>query len=176
MKLTPELQALARTKNRASHEVAHYQTLEACGKLSDPDLLLAARAKLKAATHAYDRALEGISVTRDKRARAYRKRYHQEHREERIAYNRQYHYGLTPEGFQRLLSAQGNSCAICGYPLEGSPIHIDHDHETNVVRGLLCQQCNQGLGMFGDDPERLRAAALYLEAARSHAQESHSEP
>ena len=51
-------------------------------------------------------------------------------------------------------------CAICGSE-NGS--HIDHDHDTTVVRGMLCNGCNSGLGFFADNPDFLRAAAAYLE-------------
>lgn len=52
------------------------------------------------------------------------------------------------------------ACAICG---RADPSHWDHDHQTGVWRELLCRGCNIGLGHFGDDPARLRAAADYLE-------------
>lgn len=72
-------------------------------------------------------------------------------------------YGLTVDAYEELLARQGGRCAICG----GKQIHernmsVDHDHETNEVRGLLCDYCNRGLGLFRDDPERLIAAARYL--------------
>lgn len=73
-------------------------------------------------------------------------------------------FGLTPERYAEMRAEQGYGCAICGRP-EGGPtaLAIDHDHETGQVRGLLCTQCNIGLGQFADDVDRLRAAAAYLE-------------
>lgn len=74
-------------------------------------------------------------------------------------------YGLTREEFD-LLHAQHNACAICGkYDWGGKHAkpHVDHDHITGKVRGLLCSPCNQGLGMFFDSPGVLRRAAAYLE-------------
>jgi Recombination endonuclease VII len=77
-------------------------------------------------------------------------------------------FGLTPEQYEERLKAQGRRCAICGGEGIESvdnrlPLVVDHDHETNRVRALLCNSCNAGLGMFGDNPERLRTAADYLE-------------
>jgi hypothetical protein len=55
-------------------------------------------------------------------------------------------------------------CAICGKPNpDGRALARDHCHRSGVQRGRLCERCNIGLGQFGDDPERLRAAAEYLE-------------
>jgi hypothetical protein len=65
-----------------------------------------------------------------------------------------------------MLAAQDERCAICrspDWPGKDSRPHVDHDHETGRVRGLLCGLCNNGLGQFKDDPARLRAAADYLE-------------
>jgi hypothetical protein len=57
---------------------------------------------------------------------------------------------------------QGGRCPICERDLGDKP-QVDHDHKTGEVGALLCFNCNGGLGQFGDDPERLRQAALYLE-------------
>jgi hypothetical protein len=55
-------------------------------------------------------------------------------------------------------------CAICESPLTGGyKVHIDHDHDTNIVRGILCKSCNNGIGFLKDSPAILRKAAIYLE-------------
>lgn len=64
------------------------------------------------------------------------------------------------EKFEAMLVEQDGHCAIC--ERETEKLCIDHDHATGIVRGLLCVTCNTGLGKFKDDPERLRAAAVYL--------------
>lgn len=82
-------------------------------------------------------------------------------------------YGITEEQFNSLLEAQGGKCAICqnvlnhrdsGDDYRGREycLHVDHNHETGIVRGLLCGRCNRGLGFFGDDVELLSAAWVYL--------------
>lgn len=66
----------------------------------------------------------------------------------------------------RILAEQGGRCAICR---TGAPLgpqrrwHMDHDHATGALRGVLCAACNTALGLAGDSPERLRAMAAYLE-------------
>lgn len=84
------------------------------------------------------------------------------------AYMRQYLYGVTAEQFTALLAEQDGKCAICGTAeWTGKGPHLDHQHETGLVRGILCHKCNLGLGKFNDDPKMLRAAADYLERARA---------
>ena len=67
-------------------------------------------------------------------------------------------FGLTPEALDGLIASQGGTCAIC----DGPPQHVDHDHATGKVRGVLCGPCNMGLGQFQDDPTRLERASTYL--------------
>jgi len=69
-------------------------------------------------------------------------------------------YGLTPEAFDEMLAMQGGGCAICGKP---NPDNVDHDHVTGRVRGILCWNCNVGVGQFEDDIERLITATAYLD-------------
>lgn len=75
-------------------------------------------------------------------------------------------FGLSPGEYTEILKTQNGRCAICNSdnPRRHKTLNflVDHDHETGEVRGLLCHPCNSGLGMFGDDPERLEAAAAYL--------------
>lgn len=74
-------------------------------------------------------------------------------------------YGLTPRKYAVMLELQGGVCAICRCACKtGRNLAVDHDHDTGVVRGLLCNDCNNGLGRFADDTERLEAAINYLKS------------
>lgn len=72
-------------------------------------------------------------------------------------------YGITIEQYEEMVMACDSRCHICGVKIE-TP-HVDHNHLTGEIRGLLCGNHNRGLGLFGDDPELLRAAAAYLEGS-----------
>lgn len=72
-------------------------------------------------------------------------------------------YGLTIEQFDAMLADQGRACAICrSTEHNGRNWHVDHDHTTGVVRGLLCRRCNLAIGFSADNPDILIAAAEYL--------------
>jgi hypothetical protein len=72
-------------------------------------------------------------------------------------------FGITLVDEQRMFEQQGGACAICRVQFEKSKArHVDHDHKTGRVRGLLCVRCNLGLGFFKDDPDRMSAAIEYL--------------
>ena len=70
-------------------------------------------------------------------------------------------YGITEEEYDQMLAEQNNCCKICKKNTK-QRLHIDHCHSTNVVRGLLCRQCNIALGQMKDDPVRLENAANYI--------------
>jgi hypothetical protein len=72
-------------------------------------------------------------------------------------------YKLTQRALGDLRAGQQDRCAICGDP---EPQHLDHDHSTGKIRKLPCQRCNQGLGLFCDDPYLLHVAGLYVEGHR----------
>lgn len=75
------------------------------------------------------------------------------------------HYGITLAAYENMLAAQGDKCAICGRSPDEfkRAFAVDHDHKTGIVRGILCPDCNRGLGGFHDNPELLRRAADFLE-------------
>jgi hypothetical protein len=74
-------------------------------------------------------------------------------------------YGITPEEYEEMLEQQGGKCAICGVVFgddkKTSP-HVDHDHSSRFVRGILCQNCNFAIGLFEDDVDKLQSAIDYL--------------
>lgn len=74
-------------------------------------------------------------------------------------------YDITPDGYLKLLESQSGTCALCQWkPDRHQRLHVDHDHQTGRVRGLLCRGCNLGLGHFKDDAARLARAAAYIQA------------
>lgn len=71
-------------------------------------------------------------------------------------------YGITLTDYMRMWHQQFGLCAICGVSLDTRPAHVDHDHETGVVRAILCQHCNQALGMVFESPALAERLAGYL--------------
>ena len=80
-------------------------------------------------------------------------------------------YGITIDAYHKLFEEQKGVCAICGKPEEAimnnryktkSNLSVDHNHSTGKIRGLLCQKCNRGLGLFEDNQSRLSKAYDYL--------------
>ncbi len=101
----------------------------------------------------------------DGREVARRKRNRNERRHGMLRRN----YGLSSQEYQEMLFFQGGVCAICGRREKGHKkggVHkflaVDHDHKNGMVRGLLCQKCNQGIGCFEESPEFMLKAIAYL--------------
>lgn len=75
-------------------------------------------------------------------------------------------YNLTTEAWDEMLKRQGYKCASCPATEPGGKHnvwHVDHVKGTKIVRGLLCDKCNRGMGYFDHEPDKLRFAAVYLE-------------
>jgi hypothetical protein len=87
---------------------------------------------------------------------------HQEHLKE---YGLQRKFGISLDDYNKISENQGGVCAICSSAhskTKRSGLHLDHNHETGTVRGLLCFHCNTGLGHFKDNIEFLKSAILYI--------------
>jgi len=70
---------------------------------------------------------------------------------------------ILNEDYDHMLRLQGGVCAICNAPhLVNKKFAVDHNHETGIIRGLLCSNCNAGLGMFKDSMTLLADAVFYL--------------
>src|SRR5271166_4215217 len=106
---------------------------------------------------------------------SYSRGYQQTHKEQLSLYHRSYHrlkkYGLTEEDCRAWLVKQGDACAVCRMPLSiMDRFTIDHDHKCcdsvktcgKCVRGILCVNCNAGLGNFDDNPDLMLLAIEYL--------------
>jgi len=113
------------------------------------------------------------------------KEYYWRHREEKIAkaaawnkahkdepsyrermrwHQRKHVYGITKSEYMLLFEIQNGLCAICKLPeTQTKDLLVDHNHFTKQLRGLLCNKCNKGVGLFQDNPLVLHNAATYLE-------------
>ena len=91
-----------------------------------------------------------------------------QHHARRMKYKRM--YGITIEDYDRMLEAQGYRCAICRTDEpggSGARFAVDHNHDTGNVRGLLCNNCNRGLGHLQDSVLILEQAINYLNEEKS---------
>ncbi len=75
-------------------------------------------------------------------------------------------YGLTVEAYKTLELGQKGTCAICHQiNSNGRALAVDHNHDTGIIRGLLCTTCNLAIGYLNDDPKLLQSALEYLTCA-----------
>lgn len=82
-------------------------------------------------------------------------------------------YGITTQHYDDLLIEQDYKCVICGTEYRcDKRLHVDHDHETGDVRGLLCGECNRGIGMFKDSQKLLKNAINYLNVWKTRKNQS----
>ena len=76
-------------------------------------------------------------------------------------------YGITAKEYDEILTSQGHVCACCRSPSTGRRrLAVDHDHSTSEVRGLLCDNCNTGIGRLGDTESGVQDALIYLRRKR----------
>ena len=79
-----------------------------------------------------------------------------------LIYNRRHWYGVEPKDVEALLKVQDYRCGLCREDFGEATPHLDHDHETGGARGLLCNQCNRGIGFLQDSVEIVERAVAYL--------------
>jgi len=111
----------------------------------------------------YDRYYQKNEAKKRQQAKTYRLQNREKYNEMAKRWHFKTRYGLTLEDIDAILAAQNYKCKLCGEPLVETKRCIDHDHETGEIRGILCQKCNVGLGMFNDDSKKLKLAAKYLD-------------
>ena len=107
----------------------------------------------------------------DKAARhSYQKNNRERFAEKTRRKNLKFKFGITLEEYYDMLEKQNHRCGICGTKDNHVPgkrreqnWSVDHCHETAKIRGLLCNRCNGGLGMLGDNVESIRKVLTYLE-------------
>jgi hypothetical protein len=91
--------------------------------------------------------------------------YHNKNREkitkQMLVSHRRRLYGITEEEYNNMILSQNNLCAICNRP-SNKTLHVDHNHTTGKIRGLLCSNCNTGIGFFNEDIFALTKAIEYL--------------
>ena len=111
-------------------------------------------------------------LNRLEKLRGWQKQYREKNRQALSDGERQRKFGITPERYSELLELQNGTCAICKQPETATrlgkvkALAVDHCHQSGVVRGLLCADCNTGIGKLKDDPVVLQSAIQYLNKYR----------
>ena len=123
------------------------------------------------------------SIHRDKR-NEYNRKYRMRHYDKVVAANKLWRkqnpdkakairrkerlkrYGITQEEYNKILDRQDGKCAICRIQFGSTKrsFAVDHNHETNEVRGILCHRCNQAIGLLREDPAIIARAISYVQA------------
>ena|ERR1039458_3083567 len=121
-------------------------------------------------TNADRRARYAADPAKRKLALSSARRWRRDHPKQYAANQRRHRYkrvyGISVEWFDTLLADQNGRCKICTTDKPRGRYnqwHLDHNHVTHKIRGILCNKCNAGLGFFHDDAALLRAAANYCD-------------
>jgi len=101
-------------------------------------------------------AARKIRIDEPERYAKYKKRHNEYLKEKR--------YGISQDQFDKMLVDQNNMCKICGNEFKIiKDAHIDHCHNRNIVRGILCNGCNIAIGQFYDNTDIMDNAIKYLQ-------------
>lgn len=133
-------------------------------KHRDPEYI--ARQKLRRQTPEYKEkqriASKKYRSTEEYRVKKAAYRAMQKHKDKRRDTILKQTFGISLEDYNIMLSNQGGVCFICHDIDPVRSLAVDHCHTTGKIRGLLCRDCNQGIGKFADDITRLKRAIKYL--------------
>jgi len=152
--------AITKHKEALKDDVRGYKECNECGKILPTDMF-----QLRKDTGKYR------STCKDCKNKYNLKLYHnnpqqkENHRKSSWKHAIKKHYGLTVEEFRELEEKQDYRCACCGkhkHDIQSHELYVDHCHVTMEIRGLLCQQCNSGIGLLGDNIEGVKKAYDYL--------------
>jgi hypothetical protein len=127
---------------------------------SDPDAKRDYLRKWREANPDYQKEYyKKLKAENPEKLNARAKLYYSNNRDRQRQWRMKKKYGMEKEEFDRYLLEQGGRCAVC----QGQDkLCVDHDHETLDVRGLLCGNCNTGIGMLGDSIDGLERALKYM--------------
>lgn len=92
------------------------------------------------------------------RGKEYRKRNPNQRKNSQLKYE----FGITLDEYNQMAEAQKGLCAICNQESVKRNLDVDHDHSTGKIRGLLCGNCNKGIGLFKDSQDLLNKAVNYI--------------
>lgn len=148
-----------------------------CGETKETEFYKANKSKCKTCLKKYNKErlqspeIKKRQLEKQKNWRQDPKNKEAKKRKDRDCYLKRTH-NISLDKFEAILYIQGGGCAICGSNFPGrNSFHVDHDHFCcpgektcgNCVRGLLCENCNHGLGNLKDDVKILKKAIEYLE-------------
>jgi hypothetical protein len=146
---------------------------EACKKKWAREHAAEINARTNAYYHSHKELHLGRVLSWRKRNReawlSYKRDWNKRNRERFYGYALKELYGITREDYDHMLQEQKGRCAICRKPPGNEPrkrLHVDHDHRTGKVRGLLCQICNMRVGTLETFP-MVKKALAYLEKHRA---------
>lgn len=158
------LKVLPRRGNDHPRPVVTERTCRACGFKGPLDRFVSGKNTCKPCDNAYK--AQWLKDNPDKAAAS--KERQREARQRYELRRRAVRNGLDPDEVEKYYNDHDGCCEICGQcPEPGKrDLNMDHDHVTGKFRGMLCDNCNSGLGRFKDDVERLQSAIRYLGRAR----------
>lgn len=118
-----------------------------------------------------ERQLEAKRIYRSTLQRKYRSKYKKKTSEWSRRHHLKKKYGISLDDYEEMFLRQRGLCAVCEKPQSKKRrgrvivkrLSVDHCHVTGIVRGLLCDKCNVGIGLLGDSSQALRKALNYLE-------------